>query len=131
MKKFLVLFFIAFISLGVNAEVYKYKSESFSYKTLDNYGYWSEWSDWVNSSVLVVVDIDKDVIRIYSEEPQEFDILYAEDTYDSEYNAMLMCQCVDADGVECQLRIRANTDGTLQLYVDYSNIMYVYNIYKR
>ncbi|MFI3267284.1 MAG: hypothetical protein R3Y51_01070 [Rikenellaceae bacterium] len=126
---------VAFLLAGtvtsvVAQSVMKFKTTDFAYKVNEGNG-WTEWSDWEESSILVVIDSNKDVITIYSEGTQEFDIYEYEgqeksrdggtiDTYNS----------VDADGVRCQIRLR-DYDDSSQLYVDYSNIMYVYNIAPR
>ena len=39
--------------------------------------------------------------------------------------------CVDDDGLRCGIRLRVQSDGSLQLYVDYNDAMWVYGIRKR
>lgn len=133
MKKKLLFILIVLFSFCVraNAEVYKYKAESFSYKSVNDYGYWSDWSEWEKCSILVVISIDKDLISIYSSETQEFDIISSEESSDTDGNPILQCQCVDKNGLRCQIRVRSDGSGGLQLYVDYNDFMYVYNIVKR
>ena len=107
----------------------KLQATSYAYKYLNDYGYWTEWSDWEYSSVLIVINTDNDRINIYSSTPQEYDIYDSEDSYrDKDGGETTTLKCIDADGVRCDVRIRIERSGNRQLYVDYSNIMWVYNI---
>ena len=40
-------------------------------------------------------------------------------------------RCVDDDGLRCGIRLRVQADGSLQLYVDYNDAMWVYGLRKR
>lgn len=92
-------------------------------------GYWTEWSDWESSHMLVVISMDRQVINIYSEELQEYDIYeYIGEESDSGGGRSLKFNCVDRDGLRCQVRIRVMSDGQQQLYVDYSDVIFVYGI---
>ncbi len=131
MKKILLIFaLIIGCAFAANADVFKYKSTAISMRTLNDNGRWSNWSDWEDCSVLVVINIDKDQINIYSAEPQEFDIYEAGDGFerDAGNGETWTLKCVDADGLRCEVRIRVQDDGQCQLYVDYSDLSYVYNI---
>ena len=80
-KKSILLFCLLFgIMFCVNAQTTKYYSTDFAYKVKNDYGQWSDWSKWESSRCLITISLDRNVINIYSEEPQEFDI------YDSEGN---------------------------------------------
>lgn len=123
-----LLLFLFVLPNEASAEVHKFKTTDFAYRTCDDDGDWSNWSDWEESSMLVVINIDEDEITIYSNETQEFDIYEYEGTDDSDKSDITMTMnCVDTDGLRCQIRLRTYEEGE-QLYVDYNNIMYVYNL---
>lgn len=132
MKKFLVIFIILLLSLAVSksyAEVVKYTAYGFSMKSTDSRGNWSNWSDWKSCNVLIVMDSNKERMTIYSQETQVFDIISYEDSEsDGESGKITPLSCVDQDGLRCTLRYRQQKNGDLQLYVDYNNLMYVYNV---
>lgn len=132
MKKFLAIVIILLSSLAVSksyAEVTKYTAYSLAMKTADNRGNWSKWSDWESCSILIVIDFDKERLTIYSHKTQVFDIISYEDwESDGEGGRTMSLSCVDDEGLRCTLRYRQDKDGDLQLYVDYNNLMYVYNI---
>ncbi|MCQ2287952.1 MAG: hypothetical protein MJZ74_02535 [Muribaculaceae bacterium] len=134
MKKIIFVLLLLVCSVMVShAEVYKYKTSSIALRTTDNYGNWGEWSDWEDCNVLVVWNTEKSVINIYSATPQEFDVYEAGDKFKSDASGgkTWSLKCVDADGVRCTIRLRVQSDGQSQLYVDYSNISYVYTIEPR
>lgn len=130
MKK--TIFFIIFLSvLSLNAQTYKYYTNSFAYKYYANNN-WTDWSDWKDSHMLVVISLDRDIINIYSETVQEYDIY----KYDGEENDMnggksLIFRCVNRDGLRCQIRLRIQSDGSKQLYVDFNDMMWVYGLNER
>lgn len=111
------------------AEVLKLQSTSYAYKYINDYGYWTDWTDWEYSSVLIVINTDNDRINIYSNTPQEYDIYGYEDSYrDKDGGETTTLKCIDAEGLRCEIRIRIERSGNRQLYVDYSDAMRVYNI---
>ena len=129
MKKLFLLICLLLAITAVQAEVLKLQATSYAYKYQNDYGYWTDWTEWEYSSVLIVINTDNDRINIYSKTPQEYDIYDYEDSYrDKDGGETTTLKCIDADGVRCDVRIRIERSGNRQLYVDYSNIMWVYNI---
>ena len=119
-------------ALELNAQTYKYQTYNFAFATKDRYGLWSDWSDWKSSDMLVVFNGDKDRITIYSERIQEYDIYESEGRERDEYGGTTAAfMCVDDNGLRCRIRIREQADGSLQLYVDYNDMMWVYGIRRR
>lgn len=131
MKK--LLFFLLFISTicSLKAQTYKYYTNSFAYKTYEN-NRWTDWSDWEDSHMLVVISIDREIINIYSEQIQEYDVY--EFSGEEKYNdgsKSLKFKCVNKDGLRCLIRFRVTSDGSKQLYVDFNDIMWVYGLQER
>ncbi len=132
MKKFLVFTLLLFVSVFAShayAEVLKLKAYSFSARSTDRYGNWSDWSDWSDCNILVVSDDDSRV-KIYSEETQEYDIISSEEEVsDNQGGKVIEFHCIDKDGLRCSLRLRIDKNDNIQLYVDYDNLSFVYNVY--
>lgn len=125
----LLLCAASFESLAQN---YKYMSTDFAYKVLKSNGYWSEWSDWEDSHCLININLDREEVNIYSDEPQEFTIYDSSNTkLDANGGKQLKLKCVDSDGLRCVVRLRVQSNGQMQLYVDYNDLMYVYCIEER
>lgn len=112
------------------AQVLKLKSTGFSYK-VKNGDTWSKWSDWEDSSLLITIDTDKARVTIYSKDTQVYDIAQNEGTsHDSDGDETLSFYCIDKKGLKCRVRLVKlhSQGGRLQLYVDYNDIMWGYNV---
>lgn len=130
MKKLLTLFTACiFGAVLVYADVFKYQATSMAIKSQNEYGYWSGWSDWKSTNILVVINVDNARINIYSQSPHEFDIYeYGEMIHESDGGISFTHKCIDEDGLRCNIRMREQSDGQLQLYIEYSDAIIVYNI---
>lgn len=132
MKKFLLCILIMMMSITSFDQVFKCKTYRSATKTLYTNGYWSDWSDWYEATILITIDFNKDRITIYSQSVQVFDIIeYLSETYDIEGDLTNKMITVDQDAVRANLRLVTlySQGGTLQLYVDYSNLIIVYEMY--
>ena len=128
MKKVLLLSCILLCFLPAKAQTYKYYTNSFSCKTYAN-GSWTDWSQWEDSHILVVISLDKNIISIYSEKIQEYDIYeYGGKESDNNGGESLNFSCVDRNGLPCGIRFRIQSDGAKQLYIDYKNAIWVYGL---
>lgn len=128
-----VILLSAFLLLSTVAfcQVYKFKAHSASYKYEGKYG-WTKWTEPEETSILIVFNIDKERVTIYSKETQEYDIIKVYDkVVDSDGDDVFRYLCVDKDGLRCNIRwIYLNAQSRWQIYVDYSDMMWVYNVRK-
>lgn len=126
MKKFFALTLLLFASVFAShayAEVLKLKAYSFSARSTDRYGNWSD------CNILVVIGEDSRV-KIHSKETQEYDIISSEEEVsDHQGGTVTEYHCIDRDGLRCSLRLRVEKNDNIQLYVDYDNLSFVYNVY--
>lgn len=123
---------VMFSIIELKAQTYKLQTYNFAFRSKNSYGVWSDWSKWESSDMLVVINQDKDRITIYSRKVQEYDIYDYEGEEDDRYGGTTISyRCVDDDGLRCGIRLRVQGDGSLQLYVDYNDAMWVYGIRKR
>lgn len=131
MKRIIFLLLLLVSLTSASAQVYKYKTTEIAYKIKTD-GLWSEWSEWKTCDILTVINLDKEVISIYSQEVQEYDIVKSYDVeYDDDGGQMCTFVCVNEDGLRCNIRLRVQEDNQLQLYVDFKDMMWVYNIRPR
>ncbi len=93
MQKNLFLFFLlAFPIFSFSQHVVKMKAKFMSINLKDDYGNWQEWSETVECNVLFVMNIDKELITVYFEEEQKYDIISAEmSENESEINFDFVC----------------------------------------
>ena len=111
--------------MTINAQVYAYRTYAFAKKV---YGY--EWSNFVSSDLLVTINLNTDVIRIDNNQNSCFNVLSAREYYDKDNEWNLECKCTDEERIRCTVRLILRSDGTSQMYVDYSNISVCYNLRK-
>lgn len=132
-RLFFALFFIV-LALSSVGQVAKFKSTSYSLKFKDKHnGKWGKWTQSEKAIVLITIDIDNDRIKIFSKREQVYDIIkYYDAKTDVDGDETIQFHCVNEDGLKCFVRFVTlnSNDGQRQLYVDFSDIMWVYNIYK-
>ena len=75
-KLILAMFMIFAISVAANAQSYIYQAKFFAMKMVDSNGYWSDWSDWEKSDVILKIDFNEVsgqpvVVDVYTEMKQK------------------------------------------------------------
>lgn len=113
------------------AQVYKFRTTSFSFKYKTNDYNWSNWSDWEETSLIVVLDVDDERVKIFSQEIQVYDIIKNEGDYiDQDGDDVWSLYCVNEDGSTCRLRFiwLKQASDRLQLYVEFNDMMWVYEL---
>lgn len=128
MKKYLLFCFMSFISLMTFAQSNQYfQTTSFAYRYV-NYGTWTNWSDWQDCYVKIRFDFNNDVICIYSEKTQIYKVLYQEESPYDNSGQQVKFRVLDQDGDYGHIRLRIENNGNSQIYVDFSNVSWVYNV---
>ena len=129
MKKLFLLFLMALTFTMVKAQTYRYNATSFAYKAVNSYGYWTNWTDWESCNVPIVMDYDNDVVTIYSNKTQIYRITkYIRKYTDSSGGSQVEFNFVDQDYDKGVMRLRIERNGNSQMYIDFANIMWVYNV---
>ena len=121
------------VSVFSYSQVTKFKTTSYASKSKNvSTNNWTKWSEPSDTEILISKDLTNERIKIFSKEEQVYDIIkyYDKDT-DSDGDETLSFQCVDVDGIKCIVRfvILNSQNGRKQIYIDYNNIMWMYNIY--
>jgi hypothetical protein len=131
-KPILIIVFLT-ISIHCYSQVTKFKTTSLSIKTKNEYSQkWTKWSEPENADILITIDLTNERIKIFSNEEQVYDIIkYYEKDIDSDGDETLSFQCINKDGLKCIVRfvILKSQNSRRQLYIDFSDMMWVYNIY--
>jgi hypothetical protein len=134
MKKLLFAILFTLLANTLIAQVTKFKSTSYAFKTKNEYTKkWSKWSAFEETEVLITIDLTNERIRIFSKKEQVYDIIkYYDKETDSDGDETLQFLCVNEDGLKCFVRfvVLNSQNGKRQLYVDFADMMWVYNIYK-
>ncbi len=127
-----LIFFMLIISTTSFGQVLKFKSTSFSSMYKINEYSWSDWEDPSESTVLMTFDLDNDRITIYSKVTQIYDVAkYEEKITDKDGDDIFSFFCVDNEGITCRVQwlILNSQNGRMQVYVYYSDIALLYNVY--
>lgn len=128
MKKFLCTFFIMCASIMAMAQTYTFKATEIAIKTKSVYG-WSEWSEWQKSNVYILINCDTEVISIESNMRQVYRILRDNGSYiDRDGCRTFSLRFIDQDNDLGTMRLRVDPNGTNQIYIDFANMMWVYNV---
>ncbi len=130
MRKLMLALLMILSLQAVDAQVKKYRATSYSYKTYSyTYDVWTSWSDWYSCNINVYLNLNTDVITIYSNKTQVYKVYTSSDAYrDDNGGTQVKFTVIDQDGDKGTVRLRVTDDGKSQLYVDFADIMWVYNI---
>lgn len=110
------------VPLATFAQTQKFVAYEFAVKVN------SEWSEWEDCSISIKIDFDNDIVIIYSKVIQRYKVVReVEPPYDS-LGEQVAFSVIDQDGDIGILRIRKMYNGIRQLYIDFSNVSWVYNI---
>lgn len=123
--KRLITLFIALISITAFAETQWYKATEYAYKYTNQ-----SWTDWYSCDVNIKFDLTNDLIYIYSNKPQTYAIYDIEkDSYtDSAGGKQVAFNVIDQDYDKGIVRLRVERNGNSQIYVDFANVSWVYNV---
>ncbi len=128
MKKILTLLVMIFcFAVSSNAQVLLFRATAFACANVYNGTY--RWSDWEKSDVKIGIDLDNDGIVIDSPKRQIYVVYKTGNSwYDNKGGKQVKFYVVDQDGDRGSIRLRIDKDGTSQIYVDFSNVAWVYNV---
>lgn len=130
MKKWLIAFALIIVTaLSSSAENQWYRATSYAYKYTNAYGNWTEWTDWMSCNINICFDMDDDVITIYSNKTQIYVITDIKGSgSDHQGGQYVAYRVIDQDYDYGTIRLRVESNGNSQLYVDFANVMWVYNV---
>ena len=124
---FVILLFFSMCCYAGDSIRY-YGATSFSIKKVVN-GEWTDWSEWEDSGLIITMNITKDVVEILSPKTQIYNITEYRGLYiDQEDGRNVDFSFVDQDGDKGTMRLRIEKNGNSLLYIEYANIMWVYNL---
>ena len=105
-----------------------YYSNFTSYKILIN-DIWTDWTNWREYYVEIVFDTDSNTITIYDENIEKVYKINPIYEKSEEYNSTTIKYKVVESEDDClYIRFRNQYDGVKQLYLDYKDLVYVYNL---
>ena len=116
------------LPLLAEAASYRLVTTEVAYKTYLS-GRWTDWSDWEESSIKVIVDLDEDFVKIFADNTITITVInWKESVDDGKGGKIIPASCVDSDGDKLEMRFRIAKDNSFQLYLDYETFKIVYNL---
>lgn len=134
MKKILIILLISLGVLSAEAKSIWFTGYSYAVKYKNNYNRNNSqgWSNFQKCNVDIEFKIDDDVIVIYSNRTQAYAIYENAGTYtDNEGGQQQGYYVLDQDYDKGMIRLRIARDGTSQLYVDFNDVGWVYNVIRK
>lgn len=129
-KKIIFTIILLFSFLTSFAQIQWYRATSFAMANVYNGRY--VWGDWEKSNVNICFNLGTDVITIYSPRTQTYRIY---GTYnngkaysDNSGGRNVKFYVIDQDYDKGELRLRVESNGNSQIYIDFNNIAFVYNV---
>ena len=132
MKKFLfvLMLMLGFVFTSANAQVQYYRTTAYAEARVYNGTY--VWSDWQKSDMTLVINLNTDVITIYSPRIQIYQVYGTANNgnayTDSSGGTNIKFYVIDQDGDRGEVRLRIERNGNSQIYVDFNNVAFVWNV---
>lgn len=134
MKRILILLItlcsVININANTNSNLY-FRAYQYTQRYLTTSGYWTNFEPYKQVNINITFDLTNDVIWIFSKRTQKYSVYKSDNYYDNDGEYVLRFFAVDQDGDKCHLRLMVRQNGTSQIYVDFSNISWCYNVVKR
>ena len=134
MKKFLVILMMAVISFTASANSLWFRGYSYAIKYKNDYNRNNSqgWSSFQKCNVDIEFKMDDDFIIIYSNKTQIYAIYEDAGTYtDKEGGKQQGYYVLDQDYDKGMIRLRIARDGTSQIYIDFNDVGWVYNVVRK
>lgn len=113
--------------ISSNAQIQYYKTTAFAEAKIYNGTYY--WGDWQSSSLVITFNLNTDVITIYSPKTQVYKVYKTGNAYtDSKGGRQVTFYVIDQDYDKGTVRLRIDPSGSSQVYVDFLNCGWVYNV---
>lgn len=131
MKKLLALLLVLNLSCVAYSQTFKFRTNAAAFAKFNQYtGEWGEYSDFIPTDILVVINSSDKIITIFSATTQQYYVAkLLGTTANNAGGETTSWQCVDLEGSKCIVRIIVyNYTNIAQLYVDYSNVSWFYTL---
>lgn len=129
MKKYLLVL-LCFIGMSCKAQTMWFKTTGYAQALIINKQY--RWSNWQTSDMYLSINIETDQIVIYSPRTQVYQIygVYNNgNTYtDPSGGSNIKFYVIDQDYDKGEVRLRIETNGNSQVYIDFADVAWVYNV---
>lgn len=125
MKKIILGIILAlFMSIPSFSQIINFKATSVAIKEV---GY--KWSDWKKCDILITFNLRTDKVVIYSRSIQIYKVLTQGQSYiDESGGEQVKYDVIDQDDDLGDMRLRVERNGNSQIYIDFADVSWVYNV---
>lgn len=129
MKKlllFLTIVIAAFVaSPAAKAETLNFKATNYTIKTMKN-GTWSNWSSWEKCNVKISMNLDTDVVTIYSDKKQVYYVNDYDEPFKEDGATQINYHFRDQDGDKGTMTLVMRDNGRSEIYIRFANVQWGY-----
>lgn len=133
MRRFLVVLLLVIPIAVFSQNNLLFNSTSYAFARITSNGTYI-WDDWEECVVRIKIDLNQNKIIIYSRVTQYYyiyDVYNNGDPYsDSKGGKQIKFYVVDQDDDKGNLRLRIERNGNSQIYIDFKDCAWCYNVYK-
>ena len=125
MKKIILgIILTLFMSVPSFSQVINFKATSVAIKEV---GY--KWSDWQRCDILITFNLKTDKVVIYSRSIQIYKVItQGQNFIDESGGEQVKYKVIDQDDDLGSMRLRVETNGNSQIYIDFADVSWVYNV---
>lgn len=125
MKKIILgIILTLFMSIPSFSQIINFKATSVAIKEV---GY--KWSDWQKCDILITFNLKTDKVVIYSRSIQIYKVItQGQNFIDESGGEQVKYKVIDQDNDLGNMRLRIETNGNSQIYIDFADISWVYNV---
>lgn len=129
MKKYLLILF-CLVSISAAGQEMWFKTTEYAQASIYNGRY--HWSDWEDSDMNLCINLTTSQIIIYSPRTQIYQVygVYnnGQPYVDDSGGTNIKFYVIDQDYDRGNIRLRVEKNGNSQIYIDFSNVAWVYNV---
>jgi hypothetical protein len=125
MKKIILgIILTLFMSIPSFSQIINFKATSVAIKEV---GY--RWSDWQKCDILITFNLKTDKVVIYSRSIQIYKVItQGQNFIDESGGEQVKYKVIDQDDDLGSMRLRVETNGNSQIYIDFADVSWVYNV---
>ena len=125
MKKIILgIIVVLFTAIPSFAQIINFKATSVAIKEK---GY--QWSEWKRCNILITFNLKTDKVVIYSKSIQIYKVLTTGENFTDESGGeQVKYRVIDQDDDLGSMRLRVETNGNSQIYIDFADVSWVYNV---
>lgn len=128
MKKFFLIFVLVFITNSMNAQISEQKQIIRKVATTYTINVDSQWLELRECYVPIEINLTDRRVIIYSKQKQIYDVLEEYPVPSDSEHTQIGFMVIDHNNDRGLIRFVALPNGILQIYIDFENIGWCYNI---